>query len=147
MKKLELFDLEQALIEATKASTEKKFAYAIFRNLDKIEIETKTIAKTIEPFEKEKVDLAKELAIKDESGNPKFINQGGMSYPVFGSNQSKFEAKLDELKQKHNYSSYELLLDEESSIDFYKIKSELIPESLPNDIYRRIRCIVEFTEV
>lgn len=147
MTKRELFDLELALIEATKVTTDKKFAYAVFRNLDKIEAETKTIAKTIEPFEKEKTETAKKLSVKDEAGNPKMIRQGEFSFFVFGSNQAKFDAELEELKIKHNFSSYEKMLEEEATVDFYMIKSDLVPEDLPNDIFRRIRSVVEFTEV
>ena len=117
-----------------------KFAYAVSRNINKLKSEAESLQKAISPmplfveFEKERIELAKSHAKKDESGKPQ-AKEGSfvLEDPV------KFEAEFDKLKKKHKEAiserekqedDFKLLLEEEVEIELYKVKLDDVPEEI-----------------
>lgn len=146
MKNGELQDLHTSITECLKASNEKKFGYALIRNIDKIESKLKEFSSLTKDFEKERLELAEKHALKDADGNPIMSYSNGLQFFRLGKNQSKYNEELKPLRENHNMQGFDDLMDEECDIEFYTIKEDLIPEDLNNDLVRRIKELIIWNE-
>lgn len=117
-----------------------KFAYAISRIANAIESEKKRVQElgkrpeAFVEFDKEREELCKLMADKDEKGNPKIEN----GVYVF-SDMTEFDKAADELKAKHKEAIAEYdeqiaevnkFLEEPLEMNFYDIAMAWIPEDI-----------------
>lgn len=139
MNKKELLEFNNALKSVSDLKG-VKFAYAVTKNKNNIKNEVEAIVEAqnqsdeYKEYEKERIALCEEMAIKDENGKPK-INK--FNYEI--EDEKAFEVKFDELKEKHKEAiekrekqleDFELLLEEAAEVKIHKVKIE----DLPNDI-------------
>lgn len=152
MKNSELFDLYHWL-EAVSHIGWARFAYWVSKNKKRILEEIKTIEAANEPtewykeFDKERVELCKKFADKDENWEAKIV---GKSYDI--SDIGAFNKELEKLREKYKSDleemekknkEYEELLKEETTIDFFKIKNEIIPEVVTAKQLDPIMAVIE----
>lgn len=152
MKNSELFELYQWL-EAVSYIWWARFAYWVSKNKKRILEEIKTIESSNEPtewykeFDKERVELCKKFANKDENWEAKIV---GKSYDIFDTDtfneeleklREKYKSDLEEMEKKNK--EYEELLKEESTIDFFEIKNEIIPEIVTAKQLDPIMAVIE----
>lgn len=130
-----------------------KFAYAVTKNLDKLEVEIKKLQEKLQPteelkkYDSERIALAKKHSNKNEQGEPQISNG---QYDI--KDKDKFNKELEKLMTKYkkhidNYKKqldeYNKLLKEGSCFEPHKIKKEDIPDSITVDLYAGIKSIVE----
>lgn len=137
-----------------------KFAYAISRNINKLKSEMESIDKTLQlpekykEFDTARVGLAEKYADKDENGKPKKEKSanGSEQFIISIVNQKKFDKEFEAIKKEHQEAvdlrdkqieEYTKLLEEESTVEFYKIKLEHVPESITTKQLNGIYDIIE----
>ena len=140
MLKKDLFRLQQVL-NHLKDVPNTKFAYALIKNLKKIDAEIGILNElkqanktaTLE-YEKKRIDLCTKHAEKDEMGTPIIENN---NYKIL--DVGTFTKELEDLRNVHSddfdkqlkgEAEYINLLKEECDIDFYKMKPEDLPDNL-----------------
>lgn len=141
MKKTKLFDLLQGLREVS-SHPGAKFAYGVAKNISVITTECELLQKLITPapefqaFNQERVKLAERLATKNDDGSPM---DDGKEYIFTAEARKTFETELAKLRSQHadaiavqeqKTADFNLLLEEESDITLFKIKSDLLPEAI-----------------
>lgn len=152
MKNSELFGLYEWL-EAVSNIGWARFAYWVAKNKKIILNELKTIESANEPteeyknFEKERIELCEKMANKDEKWEVKII---GKSYDIsdidgFNSELQKLREKyknaLDEMQKRNE--EYENLLNQDSDLELFKIKEEIIPEWVTAKLLDPIMAVIE----
>lgn len=145
MKRSELFDLYNKLQGLRYHSDNKKFSYALIKNIKSIESDINELNEIIKPnedflqFEQERISVCKSHAIKDENGEP-ILN--GDEFQI--ENMEQFNADLEPMKVKYQdvlskrqkqIEEYNTLLDEEIQEDLIKIGPDDLPDGItPNEI-------------
>ena len=138
MTKEELLELYEAVKSSLAEIKGVKLAYAINKNMKKMRNEVEDIMKASEPskayqdFDKLRVNLCVEHAVKDSSGQPVMV--GPVNKQVYKIKDTEaFDADSKALcddhkevldERKAQMEEYKELLKEEVSIDFHKIKME-----------------------
>lgn len=117
-----------------------KFAYAIARNIDKLQAEMKALDTAKEPSEAfetyntERENLAKKHAVKDDKGQPVI---SGNEYVI--EDNDAFNKEIKALQKEHaeaieayekQLEDYNKLLQTESEVELYKIPLSDIPENI-----------------
>lgn len=145
MKRSELFELYNKMQGLRYHSDNKKFSYALIKNIKNIENEINILNEIIKPtqdfleFEKERITICRSHAIKDENDEP-ILN--GDEFQI--EDMNKFNLDLEPLKIKYRDSltkrqkqieKYNSLLDENIEIEFVKIGPDDLPDNItPNEI-------------
>lgn len=145
MKRSELFDLYNRLQGLRYHSDNKKFSYALIKNIKTIESEINRLNEIIKPtedflqFEQERIAICRSHAIKDENGEP-ILN--GDEFQI--EDMSKFNSDLEPMKMKYQdvlhkrqqqIEKYNSLLDEQVEVELIKIGPDDLPDSItPNEI-------------
>lgn len=145
MKRSELFDLYNKLQGLRYHSDNKKFSYALIKNIKSIESDINELNQIIKPnedflqFEKERISVCRSHAIKDENGEP-ILN--GDEFQI--ENMEQFNADLEPMKVKYQdvlserqkqIEEYNSLLDEEIQEDLIKVGPDDLPDGItPNEI-------------
>lgn len=152
MKNSDLFPLYAGL-EAVSNIGGARFAYGVSKNKKILLDELRTIEETNKPteayqvFEKERIALCEKMANKNEKGEPKIV---GNTYDI--PNLKKFNAELDKLKEGHKEAvdemqkkneDYKTLLDQDATVEFFKIKEETIPETMTAKLLDPIMAVIE----
>lgn len=152
MKNSELFGLYEWL-EAVSYIWWVRFAYWVAKNKKMILNELKTIESANEPtedyknFEKERIELCEKFANKDENWQAKII---GKSYDI--PELLEFNIELKKLREKHKNAldemqkkneEYEKLLDQESDLELFTIRHEVIPECITAKQLDPIMAVIE----
>ena len=132
-----------------------KLAFAIAKNMHRIEAEAKALAAAIEPSEKfqeyenRRQDLCMKHCKNDESGKP-LVDNG--AYIMI--DQKLYEEDLDKLKEEFKEAveeresqekEYSQLLKEDSSVELFKINEKLIPKDITVEQMHALMYIVEET--
>jgi len=128
-----------------KANT--KLSYVIMRNRGKIKdiiealknIEIKKLDGAAE-FDKDRLELCSELAVRDADGNPVKVNIGNGIKTFRIANQNEFDKRIIPICKKHSVyldnlekkqGEFNTLLEEDAGeIDFMKIKIDDLPTDL-----------------
>lgn len=155
MKRIELFEMAQNLDKVRQKGS--KFCYAITKNKYKLQKEIRDMEKVIEPsteykeFANEMEKLKKELAKKDDMGNPLIIQRMGPNgqpasfYDIDGVDDPKSEFNIRKDEIKNNYleaieehenkiKDYrENLLQEEVDFPFHKIRLSDVPVDISQE--------------
>ena len=122
-----------------------RFAYAVAKNTNIIKPEIEALQEALKgsdeflEFEKQRVELAKKHAKKDENGKP--LSEGG-SFVM--ENEDKFNVLLEKLKYSSKFKSvtkeredqlknWEKLMDEESELVLYSIALDSVPEEITTE--------------
>lgn len=140
---LQLADQLKANMTSLKTLSGIKFAYMMMKNIEIIDKEVKFVSELTEikpdyiEYDKERVELCKKFATKDENGEPIILtnNNGSQSYDIDeesnewiisyeGLNHKHRSAIENRDKQKEEYNNF---LNEESTIEFYKIEESELP--------------------
>jgi len=145
MKIYELFNLYNKLQGLRYHSDNKKFSYALIKNIKSIESEIKNLNEIIKPtenflkFEQERLIVCQNHSIKDENSEP--ISNGD-EYQI--EDMNKFNIDLEPLKIKYQdtlakrqkqIEKYNSLLNQEIEIDLIKIGPDDLPDAItPNEI-------------
>ena len=147
LKNKDLFGLQQGLAQC-KNLIGVKFAYAIAKNHAKIDSEIEALREAVKPtsefevYDKERAELAKSFADKDDKGEPKInvIPQTGLSeYVIPPAKKKAFNKAFENLKRKNKkvvdaknkqIEEYNKLLEEESKIELHKVNVELVPQDI-----------------
>jgi hypothetical protein len=125
--------------------TGAKFAYAIAKNQDIATREAKHLSEGLkstpeyQEYEKKRIELCEELSKKDESGKAMMIPIGnGVSRYVF-EDEKAFNKELEKLgkeykevldARKKQEEDYNKLLEEESTVEFFKMDQDIIPDNI-----------------
>jgi len=131
-----------------------RLAYAVNRNINRIDSLLKEIQKTIEPseeykaFDSERIKLCEQYADKDETGNPK---KQGNEFVI--TDKSAFSVEVETLNQKYQttiadrderVAAFHKLLDDEADLEWFTIKLDSIDiEDIPGDAMRPIMHFLE----
>lgn len=152
MKNIELFELYNGL-EAVSNIGGARFAYWVAKNKKIIKTELKLIESINEPtdwykqFEQRRISLCQKMAKKDENWEPKIVWK---SYDI--EDTETFNVELEILRKEHKSDleemekknkEYEELLNQEVTIEFFKIKQEIIPEAITAKLLDPIMAVVE----
>jgi len=145
MKRSELFDLYNKMQGLRYHSDNKKFSYALIKNIKNVESDINKLNEIIKPtqdfleFEKERISICRLHAIKDENDEP-ILN--GDEFQI--ENMDKFSLDLEPLKIKYRdvlterqkqIEKYNSLLDEDINIELVKIGPDDLPDGItPNEI-------------
>jgi len=117
-----------------------KFSYAISKNSRKLEVEIECLKEAQKPsegfskYETERIELCKEMAKKDESGNPLTTNNSFDidDIPTFDKKMKelnkKFKTDLEEREKQ--IKEVESLLSGEVSIELHKVSVDDLPENI-----------------
>ena len=145
--------IPEILEKLKKVSLTGKTAYAVARNIHILESEMLNFQTMVKPtkeylaFEDERIKLATKHAKKDEKGNAITENRNFVL-----ENQAEFEKEFEELKEKNKsviefrekqMSDFDKFAEEESKIEFYKIKEDEIPETATVDDYYVLGFFIE----
>jgi len=158
MKNKEILQLYNALQDVSNLSG-VKFAYAVSRNINKVKPTLNSLEEAINPkeeykeFESKRVELAKKYAKKNENGEPVTntdLDNNTKTYEI--ENQKAFQKEMTKLQKEYaqaitnrekQIEEYKNLLEEETQIDFYKIKKENLPEDITAQQLTGIFAIIE----
>ena len=166
MKNGEVYEALKILNDTIKVAKSGKLIYAVNRNMIYTEQEIQALEKIKQPsaayqvFDRLRVKLCIDMAVKDENGRPKTVTaENGLEFDI--ENREAFNAALDALREEHKEAieeyrntllQYNKLMDEDSDIKTYKIKysvfereqAELKPENrLNGEQVRRIWFMLE----
>jgi len=143
MKRSELFNLYNKLQGLRYHTDNKKFSYAMIKNIKSIEIEIVKHNEIIKPdeeflqFEQERLDICKSHTLKDENGVP--ILKGD-EFQI--ENMDKFNLELVPIKEKYKtvlshrqelIEKYNSLLDDDIEFDLVKVGPDDLPDSITPD--------------
>ena len=145
LKRGELVELNMMLREmSSKASNcDKRFKFAVVRNLEYFEPEMKAIQETQKPnpkfeeYQNKRMQIGEEFADKDEKGQPKKVMIEGNQVYEITEKKDEANAKVVELvkeysdvieEQKSAIEEFNTLMEEEVETDICKISFEYLPE-------------------
>ena len=155
MKNKEIVDLYQALSGINLKGP--KFAYAVAKNINLIQPELKAFDAAQKPredyieYNKQRAELAKQHAEKDEKGKPIIIN--GRNYKV--ADEEAFEKEWEVLKQKHAEAiayreqqdkEFHELMEKDSTVTLHKLSLKDVPEDITSQQLTSIFAIVDDSE-
>jgi hypothetical protein len=144
MTKQDLINLYQALI-LIKQTPNAKFSYAVQKNINMIESEIKVLDKVIlaseeyQKFDKERIELAKKYAKKDEKTGEPIIDVKNNLQQFVVENKEEFEKEINILRENYKepieirekqIEEYKKLLEEEVVLMFHKIPLSQVPEGI-----------------
>lgn len=145
MKRGELFELYDKLQGLRSYSDNKKFSYALIKNIKLIEEEIKIQNDLIKPskrfqdFEQERINICQSHAVRDENNKP-ILN--GNEYQI--KDMEIFNSALIPIKEKYNdilierqaqIEKYNIMLDENINIDLVKVGVDDLPDGItPNEL-------------
>lgn len=153
--------LPEFLEDLKKINLTGKVAYAIAKNRKLVENELEILQETLKEsesfkkYQEERIELAKSHAKKDEKGNPvtETILQGGNPVNSFViEDQKAWEQEFEALKEKHKEAlnqrteqenAFNLLMEEDSKLEFHKIEESEIPE---NATAQEVYTLLELTK-
>jgi hypothetical protein len=107
------------------------FAYAVARNIKKLNSEMESIRKArgdkYNEYDDKRIELARSMSKKDGDGNPIMI---GSNFTI--PDVKEFERKLEKLKEKYKkeIDEYEEFLDKDSDIELHKIEMDDVPTDI-----------------
>ncbi len=161
MKNRELLELYRGL-SGIKNILGVRINYAIVKNINKIREESESFEKIILPSDKYKeydlkrIEIVKKHTKKNEKGEPLFMlddpSTGAGRYDVedgwdFNQDQEIIDLKkeyADEIeKRESQIKEYDKLLEEESHLELFKIKLDIIPESVSTEQMNVLYKIIE----
>ncbi len=154
MTKEKIIQMWNILSEIGNEKTNVKFSYAIARNLNIIEPEVKALTKAQEiskeykEYDAKRLEICREMAKKDEDGNPIMKDGVGNPIPKGGEfdieDRPTFDKKIEKLQkknkeaidmQKNRIEQFNDLIKETIEIDFYSVKIEHVPDDIkPNHL-------------
>lgn len=126
-----------------------KFAYAIAKNKKAVTSEVEILQESIKPsegfakYDKERMELCKELADKDDKGNPKMANNEF----VIVANKEDFDIRVKALRERNKdviderdkqLKEFNELLKAESDFKPFKIDFEDVPQDITADAMSKI---------
>lgn len=151
MKYQEILNLNQALSALNLSGV--KFAYAVSKNLSLLKTEIKALQDAQKPsaeyvaYDKERIELCKKHAKKDEKGKPIFVNN---SFDI--EDREAFDADLKALQEAHKEAveareqqikDFNDLLEKEVKLTLHKIKLSDVPEAITTKEMESIYEIIE----
>lgn len=133
-----------------------KFSYALIKNTEILQKETKDILAIVTPneayqaYDKARVTLCESFAKKDDKGNiiRKNMRENGQFDYDIDVNDVAFKMAVEQLKEEHKdaikeqdekIAEYNKFLDEESTVSFHKISIS----DVPNDISVELMSVIE----
>jgi len=157
MKRGSLVELNILLSEMKNVQADKRFKFAVVRNLEYFEPEMKAIQETsksnprFEEYLNKRKQIGEECADRDEQGQPKLVMVEGNQ--VFQITEKKEEAnsKIVDLIKEYNdvieekqeeIKQFGELMKEEIEVDVCKISFEFLPEDAD---YNALRPIIKET--
>lgn len=145
MKRSEIFELYNKLQGLRYHVNNKKFSYALIKNVKNIEVDINTLNEIIKPtedflqFEQERIAICRSHSIKDENGEPVLNND---EFQI--ENMENFNSDLIPIKEKYEKTlskrqeqieKYNSLLDEDNVVELIKIGPDDLPDGItPNEI-------------
>jgi uncharacterized LabA/DUF88 family protein len=164
MKVSALYVLRKTLIDLSSVQN-KKLAYFCIKNLAKIEDYLTDVEKEIgsinyaklAEYDKERLDICRKYAEKDESGNPIFIQNANNSsnFKIAAENRSNFEQEILDLKSRYKgeleaynqaVQEHNMKLEQEVPAEFitslHKIKYEDLPYDISGEQLKNIEPLV-----
>lgn len=142
-KKNEMVNLYGVLKEVENEKASIRFSYAAAKNIKAIEVEVNALQKIIqtpveggEEYEKERLEVLKKYAEKDEKGKPILYNN---QYKILPENMDHFNAEMKQLEEKHKDAidrlkernkELEKLLQEEIEIPLQMVTLDELPQEL-----------------
>jgi len=141
MKNGEIFRLAQGIAKVGHLKG-IKFAYGISKNKKIVDSEIESVkesvaqSETFTEFEAKRIELCKEYAEKDEKGEFKVESN---EYVLPAEKKEEFEIRLNALREQNKEAiderekqliDYKEFIDQESTIEFYKIKLSSVPEDI-----------------
>ena len=155
MKNNDLVKLNAALQQLSNIKG-KEFAYAIFKNKSIVEKELEIFKKLQrEPhpdfvnYEQERNILCITYSTKDESGNPKVVDN---RYEIDPLQQVDFQNEFEDLKEKYAdviedmmkaESDYNEFMEKESDVKLIKVGVDSLPDDIDANFLRMIQWMVE----
>lgn len=152
MKNKDLYTLHNGL-EAVSKLGGARFSYGVSKNKKLIIAELTTIEEANKPsdefkkYDEERIALCKEMSHKDEKGEAKMI---GRNFDII--DIDAFNKAFDKLKTKHKEAfdgyikqqeDYNTLLEQESTVELFKIKQEVLPEDITPTLLDGIFSVIE----
>jgi hypothetical protein len=124
----------------------QKFSYALVKNMRKIDTILEGNASYHKNFKVEgeqeyhakRIELCKQLAEKDEQGNPRIEN----NQYVLPEDRTEFNAEFEKIKEEFKKTvisleqreeEFKTYLDEEIEIDIHPVKEEFLPETISGE--------------
>ncbi len=123
-----------------------KFAYAVVKTLRLVEIELENLQKSsvwsddYRAFEKERMKIAKQYAVKDKNGKPVTFQEGNVTlFRVEDADQDACNAAVEELKEKHadavkeqeeKDKELEKFLGEPAEVKIHTVPEDVIPKDI-----------------
>lgn len=154
MKNGEIFRLAKG-IEKVGHLKGVKFAYGIARNKKIVDAEIENIKESVAQseaftaFEKSRIELCQEYAEKDEKGEFKVENN---EYVLPADKKEEFEIRLNALREQNKegieerekqLNDYKDFIDQESAVEFHKIKLSSVPEDITAEELEGIKELIE----
>lgn len=151
MKYIEILNLADALSKLNLPGV--NFAHAVAKNLNLLKTEVQALETARKAsdeytvFEKERIELAKKHAKKDDKGKPVIV---GQNFEI--EDMESFESELATLKEKHKEAiekreaqlkDFEDLLQKEVEINLHKISLEDVPQGITTKQMTDIYSIIE----
>lgn len=158
MKNYQVLELAEKLnknLESLKHLRGAKFAYTILKNTNLLNEEVKTIqllanaSDGYKEYESNRINLCQTLCEKDSDGNliTKDLGNGLYEYKIdlsskkwldgISSLQEKYKSEIEKYSQQ--VSDYNIFLNKETDIEFFKMKFD----DVPSDISLEIMSIIE----
>ncbi|HPT70890.1 MAG TPA: hypothetical protein PLE74_01250 [Candidatus Cloacimonadota bacterium] len=144
MKRVDLLKLASGLMAVGNVEGSMKWTYAISKNRKKIKDEIETIQDVQKKIEDGRIELCKELAEKDDKGNPVMLEMKDEKDAVINTEFSiKDRTKLVEYLNKKN-EEFKKFLDEEIKVELHKMKLSEIPDKgMTPNMLEGIEAIIE----
>jgi hypothetical protein len=154
--KQQVLDLNKGLHNVSRLGG-ARFAYAVARNLSKLNSEVESIAAAFDAhenfiaYDKERAEVAATFAEKNPDGSPKLE---GQRYIV--TDEDALAKALEPVKEKHKAAieerekqikDFEELLKEEVEIDIYMVNQIFLPETITADQISGIILMVDEKEI
>ena len=157
MKRFELFTLLGSLDKLDNL-TGVKFNYVIDKNRTSISGEVTDMKKLNEPslefqeYDKLRLQLLQKHADKNELGQPKFVQSGGMvRFDIPDKNMKKFQSELDNISKEYEKAikerdkqlfEYDRFMQEDVTLKFETLTIEDIDNQINGEQYKIIKYFV-----
>ena len=157
LKRGKLVELNAIFNELKSKQTDKRFKFAIVRNLEYFEPEMKAIRETqkhspkYEEYVQKRQQLGEEYADRDEQGQPKLMMVEGQEVFQITEKKEEVNSKIVELIKEYNdvieekkeeMQQFGELMEEEIEVDVCKISFEYLPEDAD---YNALKSIIKET--
>ena len=146
LKRSDLVDLVIQLKELSQSSDvyDKRFKFAIHRNLEYFDSEIKSINETrgndanFEEYYQKRMALGRQLSDKDEKGEPILIYDNGNELYKITEHRDEANKKITELNEEYKevidlqeeaMKEFNEVMKEETEVDVCKISFEYLPEN------------------